>query len=161
MTGRGVQQLETWARPDCEPQLACYVCQGASGLDAEFCRHCRAPLALAFEAEIRQAALHMLAVIGPSTCGKTVYLGMLTDLLSRQRGKLQVLARGAFSVSLQQQILSALAEGAQIDGIADGLGISERSVREYIARARAKLGARTRTEAVARALMMGMIDPAT
>ncbi|MGY6634460.1 MAG: helix-turn-helix transcriptional regulator [Alkalilacustris sp.] len=59
----------------------------------------------------------------------------------------------------ERQILSALAEGAQIDGIADGLGISERSVREYIARARAKLGARTRTEAVSRALMMGMIDP--
>lgn len=59
----------------------------------------------------------------------------------------------------ERQTLSALAEGAQIDGIADGLGISERSVREYIARARAKLGARTRTEAVSRALMMGMIDP--
>jgi DNA-binding CsgD family transcriptional regulator len=61
--------------------------------------------------------------------------------------------------SRERQILSALAEGAQIDCIADGLGISERSVREYIARARAKLGAGSRTEAVARALVMGIIDP--
>jgi DNA-binding CsgD family transcriptional regulator len=61
--------------------------------------------------------------------------------------------------SRERQILSALAEGAQIDCIADGLGISERSVREYIARARVKLGAGTRTEAVARALVMGIIDP--
>lgn len=61
--------------------------------------------------------------------------------------------------SRERQILSSLAGGAQIDGIADALGISERSVREYLARARAKLGARTRTETVARALTMGLIDP--
>lgn len=59
----------------------------------------------------------------------------------------------------ERQILSALAEGGHISSIADGLGISERSVREYIARARVKLGAGTRTEAVARALVMGIIDP--
>lgn len=61
----------------------------------------------------------------------------------------------------ERQILCALAKGAQIDGLADSLGISERSVREYIARARVKLGAGTRTEAVARAVMMGLIDPWT
>jgi len=61
--------------------------------------------------------------------------------------------------SRERQILCALARGAQIDGIADGLGISERSVREYLARARVKLGAGTRTEAVARAVVMGLIDP--
>lgn len=59
----------------------------------------------------------------------------------------------------ERQILSALAEGAQTDVIAERLGISERSVREYIARARVKLGAATRIEAVARALIMGIIDP--
>ena len=59
----------------------------------------------------------------------------------------------------ERQILSALAEGATIDRIADGLGISERSIREYLSRARAKLGVGTRTEAVARALMLGLIDP--
>jgi DNA-binding CsgD family transcriptional regulator len=59
----------------------------------------------------------------------------------------------------ERQILSALADGATTDWIADGLGISERSIREYISRARAKLGVGTRTEAVARALMLGLIDP--
>ncbi len=60
----------------------------------------------------------------------------------------------------ERQILSALAEGAQAEAIADRLGISERSTREYLGRARAKLGTRTRTETVARALILGLIDPA-
>ena len=57
----------------------------------------------------------------------------------------------------ERQILAALAEGAQVAGIADRLAITERSVHEYIARARAKLGARSRTEAVVRALRQGQI----
>lgn len=59
----------------------------------------------------------------------------------------------------ERQILAALADGATTDGVADRLGISERSIREYISRARTKLGVGTRTEAVARALMLGLIDP--
>jgi DNA-binding CsgD family transcriptional regulator len=59
----------------------------------------------------------------------------------------------------ERQILSALAEGARVSGIADALRITERSVQEYITRARTKLGARSRTEAVARALQLGLIDP--
>jgi DNA-binding CsgD family transcriptional regulator len=59
----------------------------------------------------------------------------------------------------ERQILSALAEGARVSGIADTLCVTERSVQEYITRARTKLGARTRTEAVASALLLGLIDP--
>jgi hypothetical protein len=50
----------------------------------------------------------MIAAIGPSGAGKTVYLGMLTDLLSRQDESMQLLARGAFSIKLQQHTMSAL-----------------------------------------------------
>ena len=51
----------------------------------------------------------MIAAIGPSGAGKTVYLGMLTDMLSRQDDDLQLLARGAFSIKLQQHTMAALA----------------------------------------------------
>jgi GTPase SAR1 family protein len=50
----------------------------------------------------------MIAVIGASGAGKTVYLGMLMDMLSRQPERLQLLARGAFSITLQQTTIRSL-----------------------------------------------------
>ncbi len=47
----------------------------------------------------------------PAGVGKTVYLGMLMDMLSRQKERMQMLARGAFSINLQQFTTTALARG--------------------------------------------------
>jgi len=66
-------------------------------------------MTLVHAADKKGAPSQLIAVIGPPGVGKTVYLGMLTDLLSRQGGPFQLLARGAFSVCLQQQSMSALA----------------------------------------------------
>ncbi len=66
-------------------------------------------MVLAHQAQSRGAAPLMIAALGPSGVGKTVYLGMLLDLLSRQPKHLQLSARGGFSVTLQQNTLSALA----------------------------------------------------
>jgi hypothetical protein len=90
-------------------QVECYVCDGGNRFDAEFCRNCRAPLTLAFQAQQQKTPPHLLAVLGGPGVGKTCYLGMLTDMLSRQPTSLQMFAHGAFSVSLQQQTISALA----------------------------------------------------
>jgi len=57
----------------------------------------------------------------------------------------------------ERGVLRLLADGYQVSGISDELAISERSVREYLARARSKLGTRTRTETVAHALIRGII----
>jgi hypothetical protein len=54
---------------------------------------------------------HMIAVLGPSGVGKTVYLGMLMDILTRQIGLLRSTARGPMSISLQQATTTALATG--------------------------------------------------
>ena len=56
----------------------------------------------------RSTAPLMFAALGPSGVGKTVYLGMLLDMLSRQPKELQLSARGGFSVTLQQTTLAAL-----------------------------------------------------
>ena len=88
--------------------ISCFICDGQNRCDADLCSHCGAPLALAFTDEARCPDRHFVAVLGTPAAGKTVYLGMLTDILSRQRDPLQVLARGAFSVSLQQQTMAAL-----------------------------------------------------
>ncbi len=91
--------------------IPCYVCHTDNTYDAEFCTHCCAPMALAHQANSQKLSPRMVAAIGPSASGKTVYLGMLMDMLSRQPEQIQVLARGAFSITLQQTTVSALARG--------------------------------------------------
>jgi len=91
-------------------QVPCFVCGGGNAFDAERCRHCWAPLALTYQSGGKKStAPRMLAVIGPPRCGKTTYLSMLTDILSRQQNALPVLARGAFTLALQQQSVDLLA----------------------------------------------------
>lgn len=92
-------------------QVPCYVCDGGNTYDAELCRHCFAPMALAHQSADQNVRPLMIAVLGTSGAGKTVYLGMLMDVVSRCPDPLHVLARGAFSISLQQLTTSALAQG--------------------------------------------------
>jgi hypothetical protein len=105
---RGVATMESYDLISGNREVCCCICDKGNRFDAEFCRHCRAPLALSYQLDDRRRTMHLTAVLGPTSAGKTVFLGMLTDLLSRQNGPLQILARGAFSVSLQQQSMSAL-----------------------------------------------------
>jgi len=109
MTEWGSHSIDTFGLVEHARQERCAMCDGENRHAAEFCWHCRAPVALAFPTDRKRAAPRLVAVVGPPGVGKTVYLGMLTDILSRQRGSLQILARGAYSVSLQQQSMSALA----------------------------------------------------
>ena len=89
-------------------QLRCLICSGGNNVDAELCRYCQAPLALAHQANSTKSPPKLVATIGTADAGKTVFLGMLMDILSRHTKDLQLLARGAFSVSLQQQTIAAL-----------------------------------------------------
>lgn len=57
----------------------------------------------------------------------------------------------------ERQVLALYAHGAQTAQVADRLCLSERTVREYMVRARAKLGVRSRSQAIARAVLDGMI----
>jgi len=57
----------------------------------------------------------------------------------------------------ERQVLDLYAEGGRTGSVADALGLSERSVREYLRRAQIKLGAPSRTAAVARAIRRGWI----
>ena len=92
-------------------QIACYVCDAGNTYDTELCRECFAPMALAHQAASQKVLPGLIAALGSSAVGKTVYLGMLMDMLSRQPDRLQVLARGAFSINLQQTTVGALARG--------------------------------------------------
>lgn len=108
MTQNAYQEIESYRLAQYSVQAPCYVCGGGNLFDAELCRHCYAPMALAHQANSQKIRPQMVAAIGPAGSGKTVYLGMLTDVLSRQNDRMQILARGAFSISLQQTTLAAL-----------------------------------------------------
>lgn len=89
--------------------VPCYLCQTVNTFDVEFCTCCSAPMALAHQAKGRKVSPQMVAVVGASAVGKTVYLGMLIDMLTRQQRPLHLLTRGAFSLALQQTTVAALA----------------------------------------------------
>jgi hypothetical protein len=89
--------------------IPCYICETDNTHDAEFCHRCQAPMALAHQANNRRICPRMVAVVGASGAGKTVYMGMLLDMLSRQPERMQLMARGAFSITLQQTTIAALA----------------------------------------------------
>jgi hypothetical protein len=108
MTKSVIQPLESYRLIQYSTPIQCYICSADNTTDAEFCNHCSAPMALAHQANVQQVQPRMVAVVGPSGVGKTVYMGMLLDMLSQQSKKMQLLARGAFSISLQQMAMSAL-----------------------------------------------------
>jgi hypothetical protein len=108
MTKEGVLELDSYRLLPYAVQVPCYVCEGGNAYDAELCRHCLAPMALGHQAANQKIQPRMVATIGPAAVGKTVYLGMLIDMLSRQSTGMQMLARGAFSIRLQQGVIGAL-----------------------------------------------------
>lgn len=57
----------------------------------------------------------------------------------------------------EREVVQLLAEGLPNKAIADRLQITEHTVKYHVAAILAKLGAQTRTEAVARAARLGLI----
>lgn len=108
MTREGTLPMDSFRLAAYAVQVPCYVCEEGNTYDAELCRHCFAPMALAHQVNSQKVGPQMIAAIGASGAGKTVYLGMLIDMLSRQASGMQMLARGAFSISLQQLTIGAL-----------------------------------------------------
>jgi DNA-binding CsgD family transcriptional regulator len=68
-------------------------------------------------------------------------------------------AAGPALTPREAEVLTWLATGLQTDRIADRLGIAPVTVVKHLASARAKLGARTREQALALALLHGQIRP--
>jgi hypothetical protein len=89
-------------------QVPCYICEEDNTFDAELCRRCQAPMAISHQANSQKLTPQMVGCIGVSGVGKTVYLGMLLDILSRQPERMPILARGAFSIAIQHATSSML-----------------------------------------------------
>lgn len=84
----------------------CPLCGG--NVSAESCHQCFAPVEVIDSILERRRAPKYIGIMGPSGVGKTVYLGMLLDLLSKGAGGFHGLARGSFSLALHRNVLLAL-----------------------------------------------------
>ena len=90
--------------------LPCLICETQNPAEAIVCGNCFAPMALIQEALAQDRDPCITTVIGDSNVGKTVYLGMLLDMLSKRADDYDAVPKGAYSVNLQHTVISHLAD---------------------------------------------------
>ena len=88
--------------------LPCLICETQNQADALVCGNCYAPMALIQEALAQERDPCIITVIGDSNVGKTVYLGMMLDMLSKRADDFDAVPKGAYSVNLQHTVISYL-----------------------------------------------------
>jgi hypothetical protein len=87
--------------------LACPLCGGHT-YEGEPCSNCFLPYKVIESMHSRPDPPRIVLVLGPTAVGKTVYLGMLMDLLSRGSCGLKGLTRSPFSLTLHRNLVLAL-----------------------------------------------------
>ncbi len=87
----------------------CLICNTGNPPQAVQCKKCYAPMALVHEAEAQGRAPQVVSIVGDANAGKTVYLGFLLDMLSQGANQFEAVPRGAYSVNLQQTVISHMA----------------------------------------------------
>lgn len=84
------------------------ICGTTNAGDTVVCSVCGAPMALTHDTVDQGRDPCIVTVIGDSNVGKTVYLGVLLDMLSKRADQFEAVPRGAFSVNLQHTVVSYL-----------------------------------------------------
>lgn len=98
--------MATATAPKGSTTLPCLICEQKNGMDALVCASCGAPMALIQEAVVQDRDPCIVTVVGDSNVGKTVYLGMLLDMLSNRADDFESVPKGAYSVNLQHSVVS-------------------------------------------------------
>lgn len=88
--------------------VTCCCCGGRTSAQSEFCVTCHVPLAISESARARGITPQFIPILGGSGAGKTVYLGMLLDMLSKGLHEVTGQANNSFSVAVQQETLASL-----------------------------------------------------
>jgi len=94
---------------DMPTATTCLVCNTDNPPEAILCGDCCAPLALVLDAAAQERDPRIVSVIGESNVGKTVFLGFLLDMLSQRAGDFEAVPKGAYSIDLQQTVISHMA----------------------------------------------------
>ncbi len=110
MSRMNIEPLESYRLGRYALPIPCLLCGHDNLFDADACRHCSAPMALARSAlrQKKHTIPQVLATLGPDGSGKSVFLGVLLDILSRQRERMDFTTCDASSVALQQEAIAAL-----------------------------------------------------
>jgi len=87
----------------------CLICGAHNQRDAAQCHECFAPMALVHDSIAQEREPRIVSIIGDTNVGKTVYLGFLLDMLSQRANDFEAIPRGAYSVDLQQLVISHMA----------------------------------------------------
>jgi hypothetical protein len=88
--------------------LECVCCGERLSQREHCCEECQTPTSVSRAVAARAQAQSFISVLGASNAGKTVYLGLLLDMLSNGSDSLRGSATGAFSIELQEQVITAL-----------------------------------------------------
>ena len=89
--------------------MPCLICDARNSAQSVLCKECHAPLALVHEAIAQEREPQLVSIVGDSNVGKTVYLGFLLDMLSQRAHDFKAIPKGAYSVDLQQIVISHMA----------------------------------------------------
>ena len=89
--------------------IHCPMC-GGHLFEGDACGSCHVPAKVIESIYYRDKQPRFVGVLGPSGVGKTVYLGVLLDLLSRGVNGLHGAAKGAFSLALHRNVVLSLEE---------------------------------------------------
>jgi len=93
-----------------QPVVApCFICEQYNSADAQLCKTCSAPTAIATDSAAMGRKPSIVSIVGESNVGKTVYLGFLLDMLSQRAGDFEAIPKGAFSIDIQQTVIGHMA----------------------------------------------------
>ncbi len=87
----------------------CLICNTENTAEAMLCGSCSAPMSIVHDSIAQQRNPQVITIVGESNVGKTVYLGFLLDMLSQRAGEFKAVPKGAYSVDLQQTVVSYMA----------------------------------------------------
>ncbi|MEM7475493.1 MAG: hypothetical protein AAF483_10925 [Planctomycetota bacterium] len=86
----------------------CICCSSRIASRDEFCGECQTPASLSHSVVAKGGVESFISVLGASNAGKTVYLGLLLDILSKGNENFRGVASSSFSVDLQENVVNAL-----------------------------------------------------
>lgn len=91
------------------PDSACLICGTTNLVGSMVCCECAAPMAIVHDVAAQGREPRIVSVVGESNVGKTVYLGFLLDMLTQRAGDYEAIPKGAYSIDLQQTVISHMA----------------------------------------------------